>query len=128
MRVVNIKNFQWYIKVNDIINQYNKAYFESTKITGEQLYDKIKNDDAYIINLDLRGGKYITEEIQKFCTYEEFEESNCEICVIVIDCTYVEIYFKDRNNLIRAFNYYEYINLNPKYITDNIIRKNLEIF
>ncbi|MGL4106656.1 DUF2691 family protein [Clostridium sp. LP20] len=128
LNCIDIKKYTWYISDDDVLDEDDKCFFENSIISGELLYNKLLNEKTYVINLNLSG--YIEDTAKHICfhTYEEFEKSKCSICLIIIDCTDVEIYFRDEMDLKDSYNYFKNYNIDVKYIDDKRLRASLDIF
>ncbi len=77
----------------------------------------LENDSYYVIFADLQA--YSKGEIVEINTYEEFEKSNCELVLLVVDSYYATIYCKDKDKLELLFkNAQNYAFENVAYVTD----------
>jgi len=124
LKPVNIKDFNWFIIGEEsylvVGKELDKPLFpESTQvITGPELDDKVKNNKYYLIFADLKAFPENKDTIE-IKTYEEFLSSDCQLCLLITDCTYTDIYCKDIELLEKLYmnalkNNYE----NLSYITD----------
>ena len=64
---------------------------------GIELKHLIENKTYYMIFADLQA--YPKGTLSHIKTYEEFIESQCELVLLVADCSYVTIYCKNKGTL-----------------------------
>lgn len=128
LNCVNIKDYKWHIKYSDVIDLKYNQFFKTVNFDGLQFYDKIVNNESYVIHIDLRG--YLNENYDRndFSNYEGFIESKCNICLIIIDCSYAELFIKDERILKKMFLHLENKKMEPKYITNETIRVCFDVY
>lgn len=59
-------------------------------IIGTDLHRKLRVDSYYTIFVDLQG--YPSVPFTAITTYEDFVKSDCEIIILLADCTHLDIY------------------------------------
>ena len=131
---IDINAFNWkigegesYKAVND---RLDGVLFPDGKdvIAGIDLKTTLEIKDYYVIFANLQA--YRSGEIAKIETYDEFMESDCELVLLVVDCSYVTIYCKNQETITSlqenaANNGFDDI----KYITDeNDARTRLSVW
>ncbi|KOS68791.1 hypothetical protein AEA09_09735 [Lysinibacillus contaminans] len=72
-------------------------------IVGADLQRRFEENSYYTIFVDLQG--YPSEQFEAITTYEDFVKSNCEIVILLTDCTYLDIYCKDRQLIEKLYNH-----------------------
>lgn len=78
--------------------------FSENYIEGTELLRRATNNKYYMIFATLRG--YLGSDCgKKYKTYDGFLESNDELFVSVVDCSYVMICSKSSRIIERAYNY-----------------------
>lgn len=101
-------------------NQLDIPFFpdEQEIIDGSTMHNLINSESYYLIFVDVKGfpkGKNAAQ----ITTYEEFVNSDCELIVLIADCSYTTIYCKNEEvtrKLYKNALELEYGNL--EYITD----------
>jgi hypothetical protein len=63
-------------------------------VDGEIFGELIKNNIYYVIFATLKAFPK-NAQLSRFNTYQEFLQSDCELCLLIADCSYVEIYCKN---------------------------------
>lgn len=100
LKPIDITAFNWrigsgesYIVVND---QLDKELFSEDReiIQGVELKNLLEKNKYYIIFAELQA--FPMEEIPHIATFEEFTQSECELVLLVVDCSYVTIYCKSQ--------------------------------
>ncbi|WP_034849949.1 DUF2691 family protein [Clostridium hydrogeniformans] len=134
LKPINIKNYNWgigedveiYKSSNDDLEDV--AIFNKDMVLGDELYEFIKSNICYIIFMDLKAFP-IGCETKTIDTYEDFLNSSCEIMLFISDCSYVDIYCKDKNMIKELYNNglkQNYSSLG--YITESNIRTYMRAF
>ncbi|WP_314592163.1 DUF2691 family protein [Paenibacillus terrigena] len=134
LKPLNMSVFNWYVGGEE-------AYFVDDGELGESLFPgeiigldgvllkDILEKNAYVIFANLKAFPK-DKNVLDVRTYEEFLHSYCELVLLLIDCSYVAIYCKDKEKLERLFdnakrNCFEKI----QYITDeNDFRTRLSVW
>ncbi|MGG0301247.1 DUF2691 family protein [Bacillus albus] len=101
LKPIDITSFDWrveneesYFRLSDGLGP--ELFSEDNKVmSGLELKKLIKDNVYYLIFADLKAYSK-GEEVVDIETYEEFNESKCELVLLVADCTYVTIYAKDQ--------------------------------
>lgn len=109
LKPINIKNYNWGIGEDVEIYKSSNAdledvpIFNKDMVLGDDLYEFIKSNIYYIIFMNLKAFP-IGCEIKNIDTYEDFLNSSCEIIIFISDCSYVDIYCKDKNMIKELYN------------------------
>ena len=128
LNCVNIKDYKWHIKYSDVMDSKYNQFFKTVDFDGLQFYDKIINNEAYVIHIDLRGYLNSNYDRNDFSNYDGFIESTCDLCLIIIDCSYVELFIKDERIIKKIFFHLQNMNMDPIYITNETIRECFDIY
>ncbi|QKE75681.1 DUF2691 family protein [Arthrobacter citreus] len=124
LKPVNIKDFNWFIIGEEsylvVDGDLDKPLFPEyiQVINGPELDDKLKKNEYYLIFADLKAFPENKDSIE-IRTYEEFLSSDCQLCLLITDCIYTDIYCKELELIEKLYtnalqNNYE----NLSYITD----------
>ena len=126
LKPIDITTFNWCIgggesyKVVD--NQLDEGLFPVGKdiIEGVELKNLLENNEYYLIFADLKAYPN-DDEFFYIKNYEDFMLSNCEIVLLVVDSSFIEIYCKNQEVIELLYkNAIECRFENIKYITDEI--------
>ena len=104
LQPIEINAFHWKIGIGEsykIVNdKLDGMLFPDSQesISGTELKTTLESNDYYVIFADLQA--YPSKEISSIETYEEFMESDCELVLLVVDCSYVTIYCKNQEAII----------------------------
>ncbi len=100
LEVIDCTKYVWSIVPSDtdiskIVNgKFGDELFVDYIIAGNDFVHLINKNIYYAIFAKLNAfskGVPITE----FDNYEDFVDSNCEICMLIVDSSYVDVYCKD---------------------------------
>lgn len=102
LKPIDITAFSWQIGSGEsyiaakMDDELKEVLFPEDKnvIDGAALKDLLENNKYYIIFADLQA--YPKGEFSEIETYAEFIESKCELILLVVDCSYVTIYCKNK--------------------------------
>lgn len=89
---IDIVNLNWYIEQNQTevhTRKVEESFFTESSYSGDTFLSLIRNEH-YLVFLKLYGlqdGAF--EEIHY---YEDFKKSNCSLLILINDCSFVEIY------------------------------------
>ncbi|MEM1505280.1 DUF2691 family protein [Domibacillus sp. 8LH] len=102
LKPIDITVFAWQIGSGEsyrVENGQLKELFPADKDTigGAELKRLLEDHTYYMIFADLKA--YQNGEFSTIDTYEEFIESQCELVLLVVDCSYVTIYCKNKKGL-----------------------------
>lgn len=103
LKPIDITKFSWRIDTEDsnilVDGQKDEELFPEgkTEMDGIELKHLIENKTYYMIFADLQA--YPKGTLSHIKTYEEFIESQCELVLLVTDCSYVTIYCKNKGTL-----------------------------
>lgn len=65
---------------------------------GSALSERVKNNFYYCIFADLKAFPK-DKQIKEINTYDEFLKSDCQVVLLLVDCSFVTIYCKDSSTL-----------------------------
>lgn len=90
---VYIKQYNWKVFDSEVIcqNDHNEDLFQSKIYNSNQFLRLISETEYYVVFLGLCAfpdGKVITN----INNYKDFVGSDCEICMFITDCIFVDIY------------------------------------
>jgi hypothetical protein len=119
---VDCSKYNWKLECSTEIwkkeqGQQDKDLFDNANIMDGVIFENlIKNNIYYVIFATLKAFPNETQ-VSKFDTYEGFIQSDCVLCLLIADCSYVEMYCKDTlllnklyaNGKISGFEQIEYI-------------------
>jgi len=91
----DVEKYDWIIgEMTEVLGEGNKSIFDKPIISGSEFLKTINLPDYYVIHaLFLAKPKgYLYEPVRVF---DDFSRSNCEMSLIIIDCTDVNLYAKD---------------------------------
>ncbi|MBY0098326.1 DUF2691 family protein [Mesobacillus maritimus] len=121
---VDISTFSWRIgngeayKVVDGRLDENLFLGYKDSIEGEDLKDLLENKPSYIIFADLQA--YPSGELSYVETYEEFMGSKCEFVLLIVDCSYVTLYCKNKQSIELLYHHAKECGFKDvEYITDD---------
>jgi len=102
LECVNDKQFNWYNTIGQdeiYLEHMGRLLFDKDFYKGEDFYQLIQKDH-YVIFLKLQA--YCKNGIfSEVHTYNEFEESDCQLLLLIYDSKWFEIYAKDKT-LVQA--------------------------
>lgn len=117
----DIQQFDWYVvqaqtEVWD--KPFGTDFFTQAAYKGPAFSKRIR-DDHFIVFFKLQAYPH-SENFQNISTYETFVQSDCQLLLLVYDCSFVEVYVKSQDVLHVVFqnavrNRYN----NVAYITDS---------
>lgn len=99
---INIFKYNWY-SINEqneawtYANDYEEEFLEKVRYEGECL-QKIIQKKHYIVFLKMEAYSEVTN-IYNVHSYEQFQNSNCKMIILIYDCEYVEIYAKEQGDI-----------------------------
>jgi len=124
LQPINITEFNWSIGNGEsylVVNgQLDEDFFsQDVKVMdGKLLKKNIEDNQYYVIFADLKAFPK-NENAKNIETYEDYIKSECQLIVLVVDCSYTTIYCKDKENLKRLYqNAKDSGFKNVQYITD----------
>lgn len=122
LKPIDITVFAWQIGGGEsycVNNEQLEELFseDSNMINGAELKCLLEDHTYYMIFADLKA--YPNGEFSTIDTYEEFMESQCELVLLVVDCSYVTIYCKNKKDLESLYDHAISCGFeNVEYITD----------
>ncbi len=95
---VDIPAYSWFVGGEESYRVKNSAldqplFPEATEMDGETFSDSIHQDEQYLIFVNVKA--FSKEPVKDIETYEAFRDSNCELALLIVDSTFVDIYCKD---------------------------------
>lgn len=124
LKPLEITTFNWLVESEESYfvskNQLETPFFpdEQEVIDGVTMHNLINRGCYYLIFADVKGfpkGKNVT----KITTYEEFVNSDCELIILIVDCSYTTLYCKNNEMTRKLYkNALEMRYENVEYITD----------
>lgn len=96
---IDITSYSWFVGGEESYRVKNDGldqplFPEETVMDGETFLNLIHPDEQYLMFANLKAfSKGPVKEIE---TYETFHDSNCDLTLLIIDCTFVDIYCKDQ--------------------------------
>lgn len=83
--------------------QRDEDLFDNANVVDGVIFDElIKSNIYYVIFTTLKAFPKGTH-LNNFDTYEEFLKSDCELCLLIADCSYVELYCKNLTILEKLY-------------------------
>jgi Protein of unknown function (DUF2691) len=102
-------------------------FSEQDVLNGSELECAV-NDQAYLAVCAELKAFPITATVTDIADYEEFVNSECEIVVLLVDCSYVDIYCKNTELIEDVYHYVHqkgYTNI--EYIDENDSRTKMYV-
>lgn len=95
----------------------DEELFPNPVVNGDEFYDLINNNIYYMIFATIKAFSKKGSSSIRIDTYKDFIASECEIIMLVADCSYTDVYCKDvllieklyDNAKSKAYEYVEYI-------------------
>lgn len=120
LKCINVEKYKWYyIENQSEVWSYpsEEDFFKSDFYDGKD-FNHLIEFNHYIVFLKLQA--YCeTEKIRYIHTYKEFEESNCQLLLLIHDCEFVEIFIKSANEINALYQNAKKLHFsNIQYITD----------
>lgn len=103
------------VKDNELKNE--PLFLSNVTIESKIFWNSLKDNEYYVVFSELKA--YSTEDIVPIKTYMDFQKSNCQLVLLIADCTIVTLYCKDPQLLETLYKkaiIMEYKNI--EYITD----------
>lgn len=130
LKCIDIEKYIWYnidSQNESWKNTMDNDLFDLCCYDGREFLECIKSNHFVIflkMQAYLKNGNFT--EIH---TYRDFEKSDCQLVLLIYDCSYVEIYSKNQNDITAMYNNAlenNYSDVN--FITDdNDMRKTLDV-
>lgn len=104
LSAIEMKAYDWFLRNFDFpIQAMDGEWYDSLEefsidriATGHELAKWLRGPSNYLIFAELFA--FQSGQIEEVGTsYEWFQESNCQIAILVYDCTYVDIYCKEKH-------------------------------
>lgn len=95
---VDIHAYSWFVSGEESYRVKNgeldqPLFPEESEVDGETFSHLIHQDEHYLIFANLKA--FSKGTIKDIETYEVFRESHCELALLIVDSTFVDIYCKD---------------------------------
>ncbi|WP_214762636.1 DUF2691 family protein [Exiguobacterium sp. s146] len=102
---IDIAAYSWFVGGEESYRVKNgnldqPLFPEATEMDGETFSDLIHQDEHYLIFVNVKA--FSKEPVKDIETYEAFRDSNCELTLLIVDSTFVDIYCKDET-LLESF-------------------------
>lgn len=99
---IDITSYSWFVGGEESYRVKNgdlhhPLFPEKTKMDGETFSHLIHQDEQYLIFANLKA--FSKGPVKDIETYEAFRDSNCELTLLIVDSTFVDIYCKDETLL-----------------------------
>ena len=94
---VDTEPFYWYV-VQEQTETWNKPFgedFFNKEIYPGDEFSKAIQEKHFIVFLKLQAYSCV-QNFQNISTYEDFKQSDCQILVLVYDCSFAEVYAKNK--------------------------------
>ena len=98
LKCINVEKYCWHniLSQNEVwANHRGGISFEKAYYDGKAFLQSIIADH-FIIFLKLQA-YFENDKFFDIHTYEDFQNSNCQLLLLVWDCEYVDVYIKDRS-------------------------------
>lgn len=134
LNCINVQMYVWYNIENQneswscTCDSKERYFLEKNCYDGEVFFQEIL-EDYYVIALKLQAYLKSKEDFFEIHTYEEFQNSTCQILLLIYDCEFVEIYAKEQSVISAMYDNARKNNfMEIEYITDvNDGRKEMDI-
>ena len=124
LQPINITDFNWSIGNGEsylvVDGKLDEDFFsQDVKVMdGKLLKKNIEDNQYYVILADLKAFPK-SENVTNIETYEDYIKSECQLIMLVVDCSYTTIYCKNKEKLSRLYqNAKDSGFKNVQYITD----------
>ena len=98
-RNIEINDYEWYIDEYEIIKEENeqcKNMHFSSHLKEDEFLKLIHEPSCLIISVNIQA--YPSHKTKKHVvTYEDFQNSDCELMLLITDVKYVEVYAKSKS-------------------------------
>lgn len=91
---LNTSNYYWQIDDTEIMTFNQNYLFDKNIYNDKEFSSKIKENNYYIIFADIKCIK--TKKKVIINNYDSFLKSDCEILLLVVDSSYVDLYVKSK--------------------------------
>lgn len=97
---IEINRYFWFVSEDQVFNKSidtsNEFFFDSERYIGNDFQKKVIDKNYYVIFANLQA--YLSaNDFIKIDTYDDFQNSNCEIVILISDGIFVDVYAKDKN-------------------------------
>lgn len=97
---IEINRYSWFILEDQVFNKSsdtsNEFFFNADRYKGNDFQKKITDEDYYVIFVNLQA-YFSDNDFIEINTYDDFQNSNCEIMILISDGIFVDVYAKDEN-------------------------------
>lgn len=96
---VDITSYSWFVGGEESYSVKNGGlnqplFPEEAEMDGDTFCHLIHQDEHYLIFANLKA--FSKGPVKDIRTYETFLDSNCELVLLIVDSTFVDIYCKDQ--------------------------------
>ena len=96
---IDIASYSWFVGGEESYRVKNSAldqplFPEATEMDGETFSDSIHQDEQYLIFVNVKA--FSKEPVKDIETYEAFRDSHCDLALLIVDSTFVDMYCKDQ--------------------------------
>jgi len=98
---IDIASFNWSIDGESYLvknGELKEPLLPDEVMDGSALAERVENNLYYSIFADLKAFPK-DKKIKEIDTYDEFLKSNCQLVLLLVDCSFVTIYSKDSCSL-----------------------------
>lgn len=118
---VNVGNYHWYVvgNQNDTWDSHmERLLLDRFAYDGSSFYEIIKQEH-FVIFLKLQA-YFPCDKYEEILLYDDFQNSKCQILLLIHDCCYVDIYVKDHVVIEEIYQYVVSSGCqNVRYINDD---------
>lgn len=96
---IDITSYSWFIGGEESYHVKNgdlhhPLFPEETEMDGETFSHLIHQDEHYLIFANLKA--FSNGPVKDIETYEAFRKSNCDLALLIVDSTFVDMYCKNQ--------------------------------
>lgn len=92
---VDMEGYRWFIEDAETYVGTGEDLFTQTQYTGDEFKQMISEGMYYVVCARIQGSMF-GDDAAVLKTYGDFCASDCQIYVVIIDCTFVDIYVKSQ--------------------------------
>lgn len=96
---IDIVNLNWFIEQRQTevhTRKVEESFFAESEYSGDEFSSLIRNEH-YLVFLKLYG--FQDETFEEIHFYEDFKKSNCRLLILINDCSFVEIYVSNLDDI-----------------------------
>ena len=93
---ISLLKHEWYITEAEVIEDSSENYFGlPDKMLGLELLNAVIGKNYLVVFSNIQVFPVNTKRT-KISSYQDFLDSKCEMCALITDCEFIEIYVKER--------------------------------